>query len=462
MTPIHLYTCTVAAMGLCASSASKTSQDQDDVSRSMSVSESDARSKHKTGYSTLNQHTVLSDIKIHSVVSKDLDSNHATAMRIPLGEVTDEQLLAEVARRNLDLHDKITDAVVKETYTFGKVLGSGSSGDVYLVTNKTNNIKMACKIVKKNSKINDMESMSTEIEIMKRIRHRNVVSMYELYETPSCLWIVLELVDGGDLLSYLSGLPYYTEMTVAIYFKQILQGVHYLHGCGVVHRDLKLDNILLSDSIGGEIKVADFGLSALVRLGEKGYDPEESNKRKQYRSLSDMWGTREYFAPEVIKCKYGPQADVWALGCLLYELLVGRQTFPYMNNDTDETFFARIDRCEYTQNSVPFKQLSSEAKDLISKLLVSDPVLRYSASEALQHPWIKTVVIPRKTVTDTGTHEAHVLNLDESDTHHTAKHLDEAHEVLKTRYSNREAKIKKKKVPQMMSIKVHAPGHVDL
>lgn len=192
-----------------------------------------------------NIHPVNPDIKIHSVVSSELDFDHEFAMTIPLGETSDEQLLAEVARRHIDLHDKITDSLVKETYEIGKVLGHGASGKVYQVTHKVTGQSFACKVVKKNSSMNDAQSMSTEIEIMKRIRHRNVVSMYELYETPKCLWIILELVDGGDLHHYLAHTPHYNEVMASKQFKQILAGCHYLHSLGVVHRDLKLDNILL-------------------------------------------------------------------------------------------------------------------------------------------------------------------------------------------------------------------------
>jgi len=170
-------------------------------------------------------------------------------MLIPLGEVTDEQLLAEVARRKLDLHDKITDAMVKETYELGRPLGHGASGEVLTAIHKQTGKTFACKIVKKNSNMNDAQSMSTEIEIMKRIRHRNVVSMYELYETPKCLWIVLELVDSGDLYHFLANTEIYNEVVAARQMKQILSGVHYLHSLGVVHRDLKLENILLAVSI---------------------------------------------------------------------------------------------------------------------------------------------------------------------------------------------------------------------
>jgi hypothetical protein len=193
-----------------------------------------------------NIHVVQPDIKVHTVVSAELDCDHETAMTIPLGEVTDEQLLAEVARRRLDLHDKITDALVKESYDLGKILGHGASGEVLLATHKVSGKSFACKVVRKNSNMNDAQSMSTEIEIMKRIRHRHIVSMYELYETPKCLWIVLELVDGGDLYHFLGSATVYNEVIASRQMKQILQGIHYLHSLGIVHRDLKLDNILLS------------------------------------------------------------------------------------------------------------------------------------------------------------------------------------------------------------------------
>ena len=191
-------------------------------------------------------HIVNPDIKIHSVISADMDCDHEKAMNMKLGEVSDESLLAEVARRHLDIHDKITDSMVKETYAVGKVLGHGASGEVYAVTHKVTGQKFACKVVKKNANMNDAQSMSTEIEIMKRIRHRNIVSMYELYETPKCLWIILELVDGGDLYHFLANATNYSESSAARQLRQALAGVHYLHSLGVVHRDLKLDNILLA------------------------------------------------------------------------------------------------------------------------------------------------------------------------------------------------------------------------
>ena len=188
----------------------------------------------------MNVHEAQPDIKIHSTISMALDFDHDAAMKIPLGEVSDEQLLAEVARRKLDIHTQITDAMVRESYNFEGSLGHGASGQVMLVSHKQTGVKYACKIIQKDNNMNDAQSMSTEMEIMKRIRHRNIVSMYELYETTKCLWVILELVDGGDLHHYLSTIDHYSEDVAAKHVKMILNGIHYLHSLGVVHRDLKL------------------------------------------------------------------------------------------------------------------------------------------------------------------------------------------------------------------------------
>jgi serine/threonine protein kinase len=203
-------------------------------------------------------------------------------------------------------------------------------------------------------------------------------------------WIILELVQGGDLLQYMAVQSSYSESMAARHFKQVLQGIHYLHSLGIVHRDLKLDNILLSTTRpDADIKIADFGLSALVRLGsESGYDPDDSIKRKGYRGLHETWGTREYFAPELIDQKYGPQADIWALGCVLYEVLCGHQAYPPRRTDNHDTFYSRIRSCDYDFNHSAFLRVSEESKDLVKKLIVVDPLKRLSATEAIFHPWI--------------------------------------------------------------------------
>jgi serine/threonine protein kinase len=216
-----------------------------------------------------NVHVLQAGIRVHVVVTDALDHDHAQASRLPLGQVTDEQLVAELAdrdmdhrsrfsmdydfkdhskaikipleavtddellaevdRRRLTLHEDIDESVVFETYEMGKVLGHGASGKVYLCTHRQTGMRYACKVIQKDSKMNDAQSMSTEIEIMKRLRHKHVVAMYELFESPNCLWLILELVDGGELRSFLSvNRQTYSEAHAAQHLKQILLGKHKL------------------------------------------------------------------------------------------------------------------------------------------------------------------------------------------------------------------------------------------
>ncbi len=150
-----------------------------------------------------NTHNVQSDLIVHIIPTKELDCNydHASnpndinpSMQIPLGECTDEQLIAELTRRKLDLQANITEDFVKKTYDFGAFLGRGASGDVVVGVHKATKKQYAIKVVKRNSSMNDADSMSTEIEILKRVSFRHLVCMRELFETPQCLWIVLDLV----------------------------------------------------------------------------------------------------------------------------------------------------------------------------------------------------------------------------------------------------------------------------
>lgn len=195
-------------------------------------------------YHNTNVHIANPDLIVHTVISAEFDFDHPSALLIALGEVSDEQLVAEIASRKLDPYtvpsttpdstehlaamkntlkdssngalftevarrkikilNKINESVVHETYEMGKILGHGASGKVYICRHKQSNKQFACKVIQKDADMNDAQSMSTEIEIMKRIRHKNVVAMYELYETPKCLWLILELVDAGDLREFIT------------------------------------------------------------------------------------------------------------------------------------------------------------------------------------------------------------------------------------------------------------------
>ena len=140
-----------------------------------------------------------------------LDHNHEKALGRPLRDCTDEQLIAELARRKVDIQHRVTSDLVAKYYHFESVLGYGASGKVYLVYHRVTGEKFACKVIKKDGQMNDAESMNTEIEIMKRVRHENIVTLYELFESAKCMWLILELVDGTGLRGGLTQMAHYTE-----------------------------------------------------------------------------------------------------------------------------------------------------------------------------------------------------------------------------------------------------------
>ena len=141
----------------------------------------------------------------------DLDYDHAKALDVPLRDCTDEQLIVELARRKVDIQHRVTSELVTKYYHFEKLLGHGASGKVYLVYHRVTGEKFACKVIKKDGQMNDAESMNTEIEIMKRVRHDNIVTLYELFESAKCMWLILELVDGTGLRGGLAQITKYTE-----------------------------------------------------------------------------------------------------------------------------------------------------------------------------------------------------------------------------------------------------------
>lgn len=334
-----------------------------------------------------------SNVVVHSQLSKSFSVDPAAASNIPLGMCTDEELLAEVARRQLDIQKKITESLVREHYEFLNQIGKGASGLVTRVKNRQTGQEFACKTVHKDKQMNDLESMMTEIDIMKRVRHRHIVCMYELYETPRSLWIILELVTGGTLHNYLMTVNNYTEAMCAKHLHQMLQGIHYLHSLGIIHRDLKVENVLLQ-KVGDtlECKIADFGLSAILAIGENGYDAHHSVKRKHFNLCTELWGTKEYFAPELIDRAYGPQVDMWSLGCIAFEMLSGEPTFPLKNFRNERMLYDAIKRGAYNMDTAVWAEVSTNAKDFVKGLLTVKPSRRLCATEALQHKWMKTVL----------------------------------------------------------------------
>jgi serine/threonine protein kinase len=196
--------------------------------------------------------------------------------------------------------------------------------------------------------------------------------MIEIFETPKSVYLVMELVTGGELFQKICSQKSFSEADAARMMTELCEGLRYLHSLGIVHRDLKPENILLeSPDPAARIKIADFGLSKILRGG---------------RFLHSRCGTPAYAAPELVEGKpYDSKVDVWAAGCILYILLTGCP--PFWGTDTNE-LFGRIVSGVFPMDTPQMEGVSSSAKSLVRKMLVVDPAARYSAADVLRHSWI--------------------------------------------------------------------------
>jgi calcium-dependent protein kinase len=259
-----------------------------------------------------------------------------------------------------------------------KYLGSGSYGSVYMARNIATDNIVAIKIIEKeeSNMIDDME-IQNEINILKKLSHPNIVKVYEFFDSPLNFFIVTEFCKKGELFSYIKNV--YKENQLAILFYQVFSGLVYLHEKKILHRDLKLENIMVAetekDIITGDeyfwIKIIDFGTAKILQ------------KNKAEKSVI---GSSYYIAPEVLNQRYNEKCDTWSTGVILYMTLVGSAPF---DGKTDDEIIKRIKIGKYNKNDTRYLEHSEEVKDLVNKLLEKDINKRLSAKEALNHPWFE-------------------------------------------------------------------------
>ncbi|ORY46658.1 Pkinase-domain-containing protein [Neocallimastix californiae] len=257
-------------------------------------------------------------------------------------------------------------------YELGKVLGTGAFSEVKIAINRQTKEKFAVKIIDK-SKCKGKENMiDTEISILSKVHHENIVRLYDLYQIDNKIYLVMELVTGGELFDDIVRRGKYTESDAAKIVQKILLAIDYLHGMGIAHRDLKPENLLLSDkSKNGKVMISDFGLSKI-------FNDEEVMKT--------ACGTPGYVAPEVLKRQgYGKEVDLWSIGVITYILLCGYPPFYDQNN---VELYKQILACRYEFEKPWWDNISEDAKGFIRKLLVLDPAKRYTAKQAVNHPFI--------------------------------------------------------------------------
>ena len=263
-----------------------------------------------------------------------------------------------------------------DIYDIKQKLGKGKFGLVKLGINKETKEKVAVKIMNKNNMdSSDLELVRTEIEILKICQHPYIIKLYDVFENIDYIYIIMEYCSGGDLFSFIKKTNYMLkeEKAVEIIYK-LCKAVYYVHSYGIAHRDIKPDNVLLTnESEEADIRLLDFGLSKIVGPNQKCIEP---------------YGTLTYCAPEIILDKpYLKTVDSWSIGVMTYLLLSGSLPFTGKNEHeiAKSVVYSKVD----FEKKPIWKEITDEAKDFICKLLEKNLKKRIEMKAALEHPWFK-------------------------------------------------------------------------
>lgn len=269
----------------------------------------------------------------------------------------------------------VIDAATKTTYLKGKFLGKGGFARVYEFTDLTTNIVYAGKIIPKSRIVKPYhkEKIAREIDLHRKLNHENIVKFHHFFSDDESVYIILENCSYKSLIHVLKIRGKLTEPEVRYYLHQLLLGIGYIHKKKVIHRDLKLGNMFLTDDL--VMKIGDFGLATRV----------DENEPKKV----SICGTPNYIAPEILKKQeLSYKADIWAVGCIMYAMLVGHP--PFEMSTLKETY-AKI-----TSNAYVIPPLvSTSARKLITAILQADPKNRPDASTILSHDFFNSGYFPK-------------------------------------------------------------------
>ncbi|KAF3670760.1 Calcium-dependent protein kinase 2 [Capsicum annuum] len=264
---------------------------------------------------------------------------------------------------------------LKEHYNLGDKLGHGQFGTTFLCIEKGTGKKYACKSIAKRKLLTDedVDDVRREIQIMHHLSgNPNVISIKGAYEDPVAVHVVMELCTGGELFDRIIKRGHYSERQAAELARTIVGVVEACHSLGVMHRDLKPENFLfVNDEENSPLKTIDFGLSMFFKPGQ---------------IFDDVVGSPYYVAPEVLRKRYGPEADIWSAGVIIYILLSG---VPPFWGESEEEIFDEVLHGDIDFELNPWPKISQGAKDLVRRMLVKDPKKRLTAHEVLCHPWVQ-------------------------------------------------------------------------
>lgn len=271
------------------------------------------------------------------------------------------------------LENIIFPACVTSKYSVGRILGDGNFAVVRGCVCRTTREEYALKIIDKTKCRGKEHMIESEVSILRQVSHPNIVSLIEEFHTPTQLYLVMELVKGGDLFDAIASATRYTEKDASSMVRDLTSALDYLHQRSIVHRDIKPENLLVVEypNDAKSLKLGDFGLAVEVT-----------------EPLYTVCGTPTYVAPEILnESGYGLKVDIWATGVITYILLCGFPPFVSATNNQEE-LFDQILRGYYEFHSPYWDDISESARELIVHMIQVDQEKRFSAQEVLDHPWV--------------------------------------------------------------------------
>uniref|UniRef100_S4RZZ8 Myosin light chain kinase, smooth muscle n=1 Tax=Petromyzon marinus TaxID=7757 RepID=S4RZZ8_PETMA len=261
---------------------------------------------------------------------------------------------------------------LNDLYDVKERLGTGRFGQVFKLVEKKSGKTFAGKFIKALT-AKDKESIHQEIALMNSLHHPKLVQCVDAFESKTDIIMVLELISGGELFERIIDEDFeLTERECIKYMRQIVEGVQFMHRQGIVHLDLKPENIMCLNQTGNRIKIIDFGLA---------------RKLENVKNLKVMFGTPEFVAPEVINYEpIGYATDMWSVGVICYILVSGLS--PLMGDNDNETL-ANVTSATWDFDDEAFDEISEDSKDFISHLLQKNMKERLTCTQCVEHPWLQ-------------------------------------------------------------------------
>ncbi|XP_033480246.2 serine/threonine-protein kinase DCLK2 isoform X3 [Epinephelus lanceolatus] len=274
-------------------------------------------------------------------------------------------------------------STILEKYKIGKVIGDGNFAVVKECVERSTGKEFALKIIDKAKCSGKEHLIENEVAVLRKVKHPNIIMLIEEVDTPSELYLVMELVKGGDLFDAITSSAKYTERDASVMVYNLAEALKYLHSTNIVHRDIKPENLLVFEYPNGtkSLKLGDFGLATVVE-----------------GPLYTVCGTPTYVAPEIIsESGYGLKVDIWAAGVITYILLCGFPPFRSESN-LQEDLFDQILQGQLDFPSPYWDNITDSAKELIGKMLQVNVEARYTAQDILSHPWVTMTALDKKTL----------------------------------------------------------------